>query len=183
MSEFWEDVARKSKQSDTKPMNWSRHFSPKSGTILELGAHKGANLLQWAIQGFACHGNDISQTCKDIFEENKRKLKLENCNFSVEPAEEFECDTQFDYVVLSSMLESVESPLRVLQAAAKALKPNGEIYIACLQKWWVPPIRTQKRIVDVKTLELCCKEAKLRLGKHFTAGKQGQFLIAWAYHE
>ena len=177
----WEDVARKSTRSETVPMPWVRHFSPEAGkTILELGCHKGANLLTWANQGFRCHGQDISQTCIDIFNSNN---SFPAATAETGPAEDFETDELWDYVVMASMLESVEDPLRVLQAASKALSPNGEIYIATLRKWWRPPIRTQKRIIEAPMLRQWLKKAGLKMGNSAIGGKQQQWLICWAYHE
>ena len=188
----WDRCGRESLQSPTDQMPWMKFFEPRPGsTILELGCHKGANLLKWARDGHVSHGVDPSQSCIDTFYDSRDNLIDEDphhpglrCHAQVDFGESFDGANAFDHVVLASVLESVDDPLPLLRAVERSLKPDGEAYITTLSRWFngKGPTDTQARFYTKRHLKLACKEVGLTVTRMETAGtrREPYFIILWA---
>ena len=194
---YWDELGKISKAPEEKQMPWVRFFKPeKDKTILELGCHKGANLLEWGRNGHICHGEDPSAHCIERFIANCHRLWIpgevdwpRNCTARVGFAEDYklaEGAEPWDYVVMASMLESVYSPVMALKAARAALKPvTGRLYVVVLNQWFngKGPSDTQKRCINDGLLLKLFRESGLRAGQMWRGGVHGHFQFAWAWNQ
>ena len=181
----WDRLGKESLQSATKQMPWMKFFEPRpDSSILELGCHKGANLLMWAANGHVCHGVDPSASCIDEFWKNPPEVPINRFDAEVGWGEAYDGKGAWDYVVLASVLESVEDPLPLLKAVQRALKPDGEAYITTLSRWYngKGPTDTQARFYTKRHLKLACKEVGLTVTRMETAGtrREPYYIILWA---
>ncbi|MBZ0127688.1 MAG: class I SAM-dependent methyltransferase [Rhodobacteraceae bacterium] len=119
---------------------WRAWFG--SGAVLDIGCANSGN----DYNGFTPYGIEIS---KELAVEADRNMRAAGgfCIFGPGAEAIWKFDAaMFDGIVMSSYLEHEEEPLKVLQGAARALKPGGRIYVrvpnfGCLsrkvtgQKW------------------------------------------------
>ena len=188
----WDRLGRESLQSATEPMPWMKFFEPRPGSaILELGCHKGANLLKWASEGHSCHGVDPAASCIAIFYGGKESppdiVEGGECSAEIGPGEDFDGEHGWDHVVLASVLESVEDPVPLLEAVERSLAPDGEAYITTLSRWYdgKGPNDTQARFYTAEQLAEAVEEAGLYVVRMSDAGppRKGQYYwICWARH-
>jgi len=185
----WDRLGRESLQSATKPMPWMKFFQPRPGsTILELGCHKGANLLKWAAAGHVCHGVDPSTACIKEYHANQviqNQSGIYCGSAEVWFGEDYDREELWDHVVLASVLESVDDPVPLLKAVQRSLKPDGEAYITTLSRWYdgKGPNDTQARFYDRMQLTAAIEEAGLYVHRLEEAGakrKGNYYLICWA---
>lgn len=187
----WDRLGKESKQPADKQMPWMKFFEPRPGsTILELGCHKGANLLKWAEDGHVCHGTDPSKFCIDIYYQNQIDQNLEgNYRGSAELgfAEQYRnYGDLWDHVVLASVLESVDDPVPLLKAVQRSLKPDGEAYITTLIRWYdgKGPNDTQARFYNWDQLTDAIEKVGLYVHRMENAGpsarKGNYYIICWA---
>lgn len=96
-----------------------------SGNVLDIGC---ANSNDW-FEGFTPYGIEIS---KELAEEADQMMRARGgyCIFGPGASAIWQFpEAMFDGIVMSSYLEHEEQPLKVLLGAARALKPNGAIYV------------------------------------------------------
>lgn len=102
---------------------WQAWFG--EGAVLDVGCAKGSNIFP----GFVTYGIEISKELAAIADAKMRKTGG-YCIFGpgAEAIWQFEPE-MFSGIVLSSYLEHEAEPLKALNGAARALKPDGKIYV------------------------------------------------------
>lgn len=140
---------------------WMKNFHPKpNSTILELGAHNGPNLLHYGRLGHKVTGVDISDTLIETFEKHKKleSIEVQNRITMVKSwIEDYEPAEEFDYVLVTEVLEHVSDPVAILKTAVKGLKKDGYLYVSSPTTHWgnnthvrgVPPEDLKKWIDEV----------------------------------
>jgi SAM-dependent methyltransferase len=94
------------------------------GKALDIGCGSAQFLSLLKTHGWQVSGVDPSetaaQTAKDLFDIDVFTGNVEDAPFD---------DASFDYIRLNHSIEHVPNPIETLRAAARLLKPGGEIYI------------------------------------------------------
>ena len=175
----WDRMGKESKAPADRQMPWMQFFHPREGScILELGCHKGANLLKWCLGGHVCHGVDPSASCIEHWDERALTGSAE-----VGWGQDYDGEEGWDYVVLASVLESTEDPLPLLKAVRRALRPQGEAYVTTLTCWYdgKGPNDTQARFYTVPQLWRAMGRAGLSPTRTLLWGsKPYRHVICWA---
>ncbi len=108
----------------------------KSKRILDVGCGTGRHAIELAKRGYTVTGVDISQ-CQLA----RAKTKAEEAGVQVElihgDARELSFNNRFDMVIMLceggfSLMETDEMNFRILDGAARALKPNGKFIFTTL---------------------------------------------------
>jgi 2-polyprenyl-3-methyl-5-hydroxy-6-metoxy-1,4-benzoquinol methylase len=159
---------------------WMHNFAPKpESSILELGAHNGPNLMYYGRLGHVVHGIDISDTlietfnrCRDLESDDfKRRVWLKKAWI-----ESYVPEREYDYVLVTEILEHVSDPVEVLRTAGRAVSASGEIYISSPTTHWGN--NTHVRGVPPKELRVWLRKASLRAKKIWKEENGWTFCIA-----
>ncbi len=120
------DLATRARHSwFRKPLHVRQAAWFKTGNLLNVGC---GDTTDW-FQGFTPFGIEISKALAEVSDANMRALG----GFCVHgpgatAIGEFD-ENFFDGIIMRSYLEHEEEPLKVLKGAARALKPEGAIYV------------------------------------------------------
>lgn len=94
------------------------------GRLLDVGCNEGRGLSFYRQSGFQPEGLEIN---------DKAAAKARSLGFSVHGGtiERFTANEVFDVVVLSNTLEHSVSPVAMLKAVSRVLRPGGEVWVSC----------------------------------------------------
>lgn len=98
----------------------------KGGSALELGCSSGVMTAE-----IAPHFKKLTVVdgSAKYIEETKRRISQNNVSFFVSLFEEFEPEDSFDDVIMASILEHVDAPVKLLRKVKGWLNPEGRIHI------------------------------------------------------
>jgi 2-polyprenyl-3-methyl-5-hydroxy-6-metoxy-1,4-benzoquinol methylase len=115
---------------------------PKGGSILDLGGHKGANILHYAALGHPCDGIEGAGIYRHAFEAAQKIEPVKSrCQMHWCLIEEFEPEHGFDAVICAEILAFVVDPLDVLKRIAGWLNPGGQVFLTSTVERFVPHVR------------------------------------------
>lgn len=131
--------------------------------VLEVGPGAGGNLLYLRSRGFQIATLDVSEWNNDYF---RSTLNFEAvfANISEIP------ENTYDGIILTHVIEHVETPIEFLAALSRKLKIGGAILCSTPnvrslfgrifgQRWWVYGIDDHVSFFERSTLESCVRDA------------------------
>jgi 2-polyprenyl-3-methyl-5-hydroxy-6-metoxy-1,4-benzoquinol methylase len=94
----------------------------KTGRLLDIGTGLGACIEEAQSLGYKAQGIDL---CEPL----ARKARLRGLDVQCKAAEQIQTSGVFDVITVLDLIEHVSEPLALLNAARRALKPNGELVV------------------------------------------------------
>lgn len=102
----------------------SFHTLRGNGRLLDVGCNEGRGLIRYQNNGYAAEGLELNGKAAGV-------ARKKGFVVYTDPIERFEPAEKYDVVVLSNVLEHALNPAEMLKHAARALKPEGHIWISC----------------------------------------------------
>lgn len=118
-------------------------------SVLDIGCGAGFLTNQLAKEGFQVTGIDLSLPSLDIAKKSDETKRVSYLKASAD-ALPFDAET-FDVVSALDLLEHVENPQRVIEEAARVLKPGGLFFFHTFNRNWI------SWLIVIKGVEWCVK--------------------------
>jgi 2-polyprenyl-3-methyl-5-hydroxy-6-metoxy-1,4-benzoquinol methylase len=99
-----------------------RGLGVKTGRLLDMGTGLGGCVEEALSLGYQAQGVDL---CEPLV----RKARLRGLDVECKAAEHIQTSGVFDVITVLDLIEHVPEPLALLDAARRALKPNGELVV------------------------------------------------------
>lgn len=112
------------------------NFTGKDFTLLDIGCGNGASMLGLAGEMKSCTGLEISTEHQEEFEQEKKRMDLENCSFKVFDISKDKLNERFDRIISFEVIEHLESEDDV-EFYHSHLKSKGLLAITVPNKWWI----------------------------------------------
>jgi len=106
-----------------------RFFEPRGARILEIGAGRGGKGIAYALAGMRVVALDIDAEALQLGAANAHSRHA-SIQFLAGAGEQLAFPANhFDAILLDSVIEHVQNPLRVLQECFRVLKPGGIVFV------------------------------------------------------
>ncbi|WP_296458264.1 class I SAM-dependent methyltransferase [Rubinisphaera sp.] len=125
---YWWHVAKRDLVT-----KWLQQYAPAPGLIIEGGIGSAGNLLAFQELGYNVAGLDIMP---EAVEYGRQRGLSQVQVHDLEQPWPF-ADETADAIVLLDVIEHVPHPVHVLQNAARALKPDGKIFLTVPAYQWL----------------------------------------------
>lgn len=111
-------------------------FVGKEFNLLEIGCGNGASMLLLAGSMKSCLGVEIFEGNAEEFEESKRKLNIDNCEFRIFDIEKDKLNKKFDRIISFEVIEHLKDDNNV-KIYHDLLNDGGLAAISVPNKWWI----------------------------------------------
>lgn len=102
-----------------------RMLDMRAGTLLDVGCGRGSAAAYFAESGFDVTAIDLSPLAVEWTRRQNHRIKTAVVDLETDPIA-----GQFDVVLCLEVLQQVREPVIALQKLARALTPNGELYLS-----------------------------------------------------
>ncbi len=107
----------------------AKFFEPRGARVLEIGAGRGGKGIAYALAGMRVVALDIDAESLRLGAANARSRHA-SIQFLAGAGEQLAFPANhFDAILLDSVIEHVQNPLRVLQECFRVLKPGGIVFV------------------------------------------------------
>ncbi len=135
-TEWWDTNGPLKTLHDINPVRlaWIRQFvSLKGLQVLDIGSGGGILSEGMAAAGANVIGLDVEKGAVDAARAHA-KLSGLDIEYVCQPVEHFQVDKLFDAVTCLEMLEHVENPQMILEAAMRLVKPGGYVFLSTINR-------------------------------------------------
>ena len=135
---WWNPQGELKTLHDINPLRLSyinTHASIKNKKILDIGCGGGILAESMAKCGAEVTGIDLSEEVLRVAELHQQNNTTQ-VNYLLTSVEEFARDhaKEFDIVTCLELLEHVPDPISIVKAAAKLVKPNGQLFFSTINR-------------------------------------------------